>query len=131
MSSPKHPLRELIKFLKMKPLAVIGWNPDTCTVLEKDLEIGISQRLNIPVEIVKGIWFGITADLPQEFLAALEKEKMATPKVLQAYNEWRNEYVIKPIQERKAKAEMKKQERLEKQRLVEEKRSSDFLNEWS
>lgn len=131
MSSPKHPLRELVKFLKMKPQALIGWNPDTCTVLENDLEIAISQRLNISVEVVKSIWFGIIADLPQELLVALEKEQMSTPKVLQAYKEWRNEYVIKPIQERKAKAEMKKQERLEKESMAEEKKKSDFLSEWS
>jgi len=130
MQALKHPLRELVKFLELKPKGVIGWNPDKCTVLDKDLQESIAKELNIKPELAKAIWFGRQEALPEAFLQALTNHKMNKDKVISSYAAWRNENVIKPEQARQAQKEAKQKELQAKQQEAENKRKNNFLEEW-
>jgi len=126
----KNPLRALITFWQIKPKGLVGWHADTCTVLDIDLEEEICKRLTLDSKMARCIWFGKIHNLPENFLAELEKHGMNREKVIKAYAEWRHHHVVKPTMAKKVREEQAKQDAIDKAKAQVEQGVKDFKDDW-
>ena len=128
----RNPLRSLVEFWQLTPKGIFGWNPHTTRRgLFKDLQAAISAKLGVPSQLVSDVWYGKIEELPEEFLVALGKNGMNHEKVTAAYKDFRYETIIKPIEDRKKRAEQAKLNAKAKAVDLEKRRVKTFMDDWA